>query len=108
MRVRCALPRWDSSSPTLPSTVTTRTMAPMPAYCPLRSTVIITTELITPATGSSECAIPPVLPSGRFGGASTMRGSDPTRCRVVRAGRCTSLMVMNSSGLISTAHGRCC
>src|SRR3712207_2919322 len=79
--------------------VTTRMIAPSAANWLLRTTVIITTEDITPATGSSEVAIEPDLPSGRLGGASMERGSGAAGGRVVRAGRWISrvLIVVASS-----------
>ncbi len=75
--------------PTEPMTVTRSTIAPSPANWLLRTIVIITTELITPAMGMRVCRAPPVLPSGRLGGGSMVRASGVGSGRVVRAGRWT-------------------
>ena len=69
--------------------VTTRMIAPSPANWLLRTTVIITTDDMTPATGSSEIATLPIFPSGRLGGASMVRGRTDSSGRVLRAGRWT-------------------
>lgn len=80
--------------------MTTRMIAPRPANWLLRTTVIITTEDITPATGNSDIAMLPDLPSGRFGGASMVRASEAAGGRVVLAGRWISrvLIVVRHSG----------
>lgn len=77
-----------------PVRVTTRMIAPSPANWLLRTTVIITTDDMTPAMGSSECSTEPALPSGRLGGASMVRGSGAAGGRVVRAGRWISRVLI--------------
>ncbi|GGS49840.1 hypothetical protein GCM10010221_56160 [Streptomyces parvus] len=67
--------------------MTTRMIAPRAANWLLRTTVIITTDDMTPATGSNDMAMLPAFPSGRLGGASMVRGAGAAGGRVVRAGR---------------------
>ena len=81
-------------------------MAPRPANWLLRTTVIMTTDDMTPATGSSDIAMLPAFPSGRLGGASMVRASGAAGGLVVLAGRCISRVLIVVRHSSSSVTGR--
>lgn len=88
--------------------MTTRISAPSAANWLLRTTVIITTDDMTPATGISDIAMLPALPSGRLGGASMVRAAGAAGGLTVLAGRWISrvlIVVVRQSRSVASRSG---